>query len=89
MITIFPNGDLDSSESSPKEIQELEANETLIRISETLWRRKEVPPQPEQIRGLGDIVKKVTDFVGMRQCPPCKDRQELFNKMVPNPFARS
>lgn len=39
-------------------------------------------PWPES-KGLGDTVKRVTDFLGIEQCPPCKQRQDALNKAVP------
>lgn len=39
-------------------------------------------PWPES-KGLGDTVKRVTDFLGIEQCEPCKERQERWNEAVP------
>ena len=30
---------------------------------------------------LGDSVKKVTDFLGIPQCEPCKERQRKLNEI--------
>lgn len=38
---------------------------------------------PNDIRGLGDVVKRVTDFLGIPQCGGCRQRQETLNKLVP------
>ena len=34
-------------------------------------------------RGLGDTIKKITEFLGIPQCEECKQRQQLFNELVP------
>ena len=34
-------------------------------------------------RGLGDTIKKATDFFGIPQCGGCKKRQEMLNKKFP------
>lgn len=41
---------------------------------------KEEKPKSE---GLGDTVKKVTNALGIKQCEPCKKRQQRLNKMFP------
>lgn len=33
----------------------------------------------KKIKGLGDVVKAVTDVVGIEQCPACKQKQSLLN----------
>ena len=40
-----------------------------------------------QLRGLGDVVAKVTSAVGVKPCGKCKERQAKLNKLVP--FKRS
>ena len=35
------------------------------------------------MRGLGDVVKRVTDALHIPQCGGCKKRQEWLNKAVP------
>lgn len=42
---------------------------------------------PLRWRGLGDVVKSMTDMLGIKQCGGCAGRQEALNKWVPNPFA--
>jgi hypothetical protein len=37
----------------------------------------------ERDRGLGDTIKRVTDFLHIPQCGGCKQRQELLNQIVP------
>ena len=37
----------------------------------------------EKSKGLGDTVKKVTNAMGMKQCEPCKRRQEKLNRLFP------
>jgi hypothetical protein len=34
-------------------------------------------------RGLGDVVAAATKAVGIRQCGPCRKRQEALNRLVP------
>ena len=41
------------------------------------------PAPPERIRGLGDVVHKVTSKLGIRECGGCKKRREALNKAVP------
>jgi hypothetical protein len=40
-------------------------------------------PQPERIRGLGDVVAAVTKTVGIRPCGGCQKRREALNRAVP------
>lgn len=40
-------------------------------------------PQPDRIRGLGDVVHKVTSKLGIKECGGCKKRREALNKAVP------
>ena len=41
-------------------------------------------PKPvERVRGLGDVVHKVTSKLGIRECGGCKKRREALNKAVP------
>lgn len=37
----------------------------------------------EKIRGAGDLVAKMTKFVGIQPCEACKRRQEKWNQMFP------
>lgn len=37
----------------------------------------------KKIKGLGDAVKAVTDFVGIVPCEACLKRQEKWNKIFP------
>ncbi len=37
----------------------------------------------KKIKGMGDVVKAVTDAIGIEQCDTCKDRQELLNNIIP------
>ena len=36
-----------------------------------------------RIEGLGDIIKRLTDAVGVPQCEGCKQRQQWLNDKVP------
>lgn len=37
----------------------------------------------EKSKGLGDTVKKVTNALGIKQCEPCKRRQQKLNRLFP------
>lgn len=55
------------------------------------WRSKlkEALKQPLGVRGLGDVVAKMTSAVGIKPCGGCKKRQEALNKLVPFTGVRS
>jgi len=40
-------------------------------------------PQPERIRGLGDVIAAVTKTVGIRPCGGCQQRREALNRAIP------
>ena len=46
-------------------------------------------PTPDRIRGLGDVVARVTKAVGIRECVGCKKRREALNRAVPFPGGRT
>jgi len=50
--------------------------------------KREWLPPGHTIRGVGDVVKRVTDFMGIKQCGGCRGRQDVLNKLLPNPFTR-
>ena len=37
----------------------------------------------EKSKGLGDTVKKITNAMGIKQCEPCKRRQQKLNRLFP------
>lgn len=39
--------------------------------------------QPAPLRGLGDVVARITPAVGIKPCGGCKKRQEALNRIVP------
>ena len=41
------------------------------------------PAAEGPVRGLGDVVAKVTKAVGIKPCGPCQKRREALNRMVP------
>ena len=41
------------------------------------------PNSSKSVRGLGDVVAKVTSAVGMSPCQSCMRRQETLNRMIP------
>lgn len=42
-----------------------------------------VAPAKEPIRGLGDVVHAVTEFLGIPECGGCGERREKLNQAVP------
>ena len=36
-----------------------------------------------KMRGLGDLIKKGTDFLNIPQCEKCKKRQKWLNEKIP------
>lgn len=40
-------------------------------------------PQDNSINGLGDVVKKVTNFLGIETCDECEERRKKLNKLFP------
>ena len=36
-----------------------------------------------QMKGFGDMVKRATDLLHIKQCGGCKKRQEWLNKKIP------
>jgi hypothetical protein len=69
-----------------EELSELDGKLQRVAPDVLRWRAPNAPSAPTQMRGAGDLVKRFTDLVGLRQCPPCKKRQEWLNKAIPNPF---
>lgn len=39
--------------------------------------------EQKKSKGLGDTIKKVTDFLHIPQCGGCKDRQKKLNQLFP------
>jgi pantoate kinase len=37
----------------------------------------------KKVKGLGDVVAKITGFFGIKPCSGCKKRQRALNKLVP------
>ena len=33
--------------------------------------------------GLGDSIKRITNYFGIKQCEKCKERQTFFNTLIP------
>lgn len=46
-------------------------------------KNKQPPTAREASKGLGDTIKKVTDFLHIPQCGGCKKRQAALNKAFP------
>jgi hypothetical protein len=50
---------------------------------EQLVEEKKAPTPPERIRGVGDVVARVTKAVGIQPCEPCNKRRQWLNKYFP------
>lgn len=37
----------------------------------------------EPIEGLGDVIKKITNFIGIETCDSCEERRKKLNKLFP------
>ena len=37
-----------------------------------------------KVQGLGDVIKKVTEFVGVQPCEACEERRQRWNTLFPN-----
>ncbi len=46
-------------------------------------------PLPVTMRGLGDVVARVTQAAGIPSCAPCDERQARLNKLWPFGAPRS
>jgi len=44
---------------------------------------EEASIEDTSIKGLGDLIKKGTQLLGIKQCDACKERQAKLNKMFP------
>ena len=42
--------------------------------------------EKEKLEGLGDIVKRLTNAVGIKTCSKCEKRRKRMNEMFPNPL---
>jgi len=54
-------------------------------------RRSEQPPHPREIRlpgflqedvGLGDVIKRATNTIGIKPCGPCAQRAAQLNRRI-------
>jgi hypothetical protein len=41
-----------------------------------------IPFETQQPVGLGDVIKRITDFLHIPQCGGCQERQEFLNQRV-------
>jgi hypothetical protein len=41
------------------------------------------PPADGEVRGLGDLIKRVTSAVGIAPCGNCDRRAEVLNRIMP------
>jgi hypothetical protein len=39
-----------------------------------------------KLEGLGDIIKRLTNAVGIKTCSKCEKRRKRMNEMFPNPL---
>jgi hypothetical protein len=44
--------------------------------------REELKQVPRKMRGLGDLVHKVTDFLGFHHCSECEKRRQRMNRWM-------
>ncbi len=44
---------------------------------------KTMPRKKPRMRGVGDVVARITSAVGIKPCGGCKDRQEKLNRAFP------
>jgi hypothetical protein len=48
------------------------------------------PPIPQKpMEGLGDAIRRVTDWAGIKPCAACDERRDKLNRIVPFPKRRS
>lgn len=52
-------------------------------IWEDYEKEKQKIAEQKKSKGLGDTIKKVTDFLRIPQCGGCKDRQKKLNQLFP------
>jgi hypothetical protein len=46
------------------------------------WDAPAQPPRLPPLRGLGDVVARVTSAIGIKPCGGCKKRQQKLNELV-------
>jgi hypothetical protein len=54
-----------------------EKSEVLAQLREDL---RDVPRENQRIRGLGDVIHRVTSFLGFKHCSECEKRRERMNR---------
>lgn len=47
------------------------------------------PPADHEVRGLGDLIKRVTRAFALEPCGGCERRAERLNRLMPFPDAHS
>lgn len=40
-------------------------------------------PKKKKVKGLGDVIEKITETVGIEKCAECEERRKKLNKMFP------
>lgn len=50
---------------------------TIIALSDQEYR------EATKMRGVGDVIAKVTEKVGLKHCPGCEHRRDALNKLMP------
>lgn len=71
---------------SVNEVTETTTNEVVETKVEEVMEISDAPvkqPKKKKIKGLGDVVKAVTNAVGIETCDDCEQRRLKLNKMFP------
>jgi hypothetical protein len=43
----------------------------------------EIPQEQVGVNGIGDVIAKVTDFLGIEKCDRCEERRQALNRFFP------
>lgn len=52
-------------------------------LNKARYEINEIKKGDTKVKGVGDVVKKMTDFLGIKQCGACAKRQQKLNEMFP------
>lgn len=70
---------IDAGIVTPKEAEKFKVNAIL----KDGWWTGEGPIQYQQLRGLGDVVARITNKLNINTCNKCKKRQAKLNNLLP------